>query len=233
MKKLLLVACLVLIAMSGCRSVSSVTESIAGTNDSLLTQVPQEKMAHVDEARFQLSVAEEKVKLAGLREDLADEQEKLGGRELTMAKNLREQREIELDLAKAEAIAAANLTDSLESAKQINGYKQELLKNEADRIDIEAKIRKLELTINDLKERIRGQEQHIATMTNQAESVDPGMAPSDDAGAQPAEDTFGSAETEEQKEEVTLPEYLKVEEDPDAAQTSGEGSAVEEGALPE
>lgn len=227
MKKIVLLACLFLIAMSGCRAVSSVANSITGTDDSLLAQVPEDKMAPVDDARFQVTVAEERVKLAQLREDLLDYQEKLSERELDRAKNMREQREIELDLAKAEVIAAAGLSDPVESAKDINGFKQDLLQNEAELIDIDDGIRKEKERITSMQQQVSEQERHIAEMTGQTK-VDPGMAPEE--AVEPADDSI-DMETEE-KEEVTLPDYLKVEDDPDAG-VDENGSAVEEGALPE
>lgn len=228
MKRVLLVACIALLAMSGCRSVSSVTNSITGTNDSLLAQVPQDQMAAVDDARFQLSVAEEEVKLAELKEELANHEEDLADNELKQAKNVRERREIALDVAKAEAILAADLVDSFEGAKDVNAYKKELLDNESDNIDIKVAIRKNKRTIQNLQEQIKEQERVIAGMTDQPVAAEAGIAPAEESAIK------AKTVSEEPAEEVTLPDYMQVEEDPDAGlPPEGSGTELEEGALPE
>ncbi|WP_147821017.1 hypothetical protein [Salidesulfovibrio onnuriiensis] len=232
MKKLLLAACIALVAMGGCRSVSSVTNSITGTNDSLLAQVSEDKLSKVDEARFELSVAEENVKLAELKKQLADYEHKRSVNELKLAKINREHREIEVDLAKAEAIRAADLSDPVEGVKEINGYKQELLGNDSNRIEMEAAISQDKLRIDNLKQQIAEQEQHIAALTHQpvassqSTSVDPGIAPAGESSA-PASKSVKS------DKEVSLPDYLKVEDDPDVSSSGGNGNGVDEGALPE
>jgi|GEM_PF-1338850 len=215
MKKLLLVACVALIALGGCRTMSSLTDKITGTDDSLLTQVPEEDFLRVDEARFQHTVAEEKVTLAQLKADLSELREKLAGLELDLAKNIEEQRAIQVDLTKAEAIRAANLSERYEGAKEINGYKQDLLANEFDRIDIKADIEQAELHIADMEDQIKDQEGRIDDMISQHIPLDPAPpAPADGSESVP---DVTSIEPAKPKGEVTLPDYLKVEDDPDVA----------------
>lgn len=239
MKKFLFIACVFFLALTGCRSVSSVTRSITGTDDSLLAQIPQDQLAAVDEARHELDVAEENVVLAEMKEDFAELGEDLAGYEVKLAKNIQENREIQLDTAREQALAKAGYSDPQKSSEILSDLREELIKNESKRFDIEAAIKKTELRMDDLKQRIADQEQRVSAMTGQSvkvsvpESVNIPPAEPGDAGVttQSSPEPETKAQPQEVEDDVTLPDYLKVQDDPEISNGSQEPDDLEEGSL--
>lgn len=208
-----LLAGLLLALLSGCTT-TGVGGVFGGVDDSVLNQVPSSEMGDVYAAMDRLDLAREELKLAEMREDRAGMAEKQAGYEQDLADNMVEQREIEADIAKMEAIIAANLGDPVETHKKLNGFKSDKLENETKRFEIEAEVNKVRHRIEDMDARIVEQQKKIDQIRSfkapDTESVQD-AAPAETSGEsvqQPAQDAESG--------DVTMPDYLQVEEDPDA-----------------
>lgn len=244
MRKILFAVCIFMLALSGCRSVGTMTRNITGSDDALVAQLSEEQLAPVDEARFHLNVANEEVSLSELKQELADYRADIAAFELSLAKNRQERQEIELDIAQEKALSQAGMREPGESAKNLAAYNDEHMSNESKRYDIEAKIKKVQLRVEDLTARIEAQEQRVASMSYSTPVASP-VAPEAGSGpvAQPptsdasipsdaGSGTVGAeVKSQDSKEGVELPDYLKVEEDPETTNGGDNGYEVEEGAL--
>ena len=74
-----LIFLLALSLLTGCEATRSLTSSISGSSDeNLLAQVPAEEREEVKKAEFALQVAQEKLKLAEMKKELASLQNRAG-----------------------------------------------------------------------------------------------------------------------------------------------------------
>mgnify|MGYP000138556867 CR=1 FL=1 len=231
MKKILLVACIFALSLFGCRSMSTMTRNITGSDDALVAQLPEEQLASVEEARFHLNVANEDVTLADLRQRLADYHADIATLELALAKNTQERMDIELDIAQEKALSEAGLREPGESVKTLASYNEEHISNESKRYDIEAKIKKVQLRIEDLTSRIHTQEQRVSSMSYSSPVSAPISSETvSEAASQDSKQTSSPTATSTKKD-IQLPDYLKVEDDPETTNGAGEDYSVEEGNL--
>ncbi|KAB1443387.1 hypothetical protein [Pseudodesulfovibrio senegalensis] len=235
MRKILFAVCIFMLALSGCRSVGTMTRNITGSDDALVAQLSEEQLAPVDEARFHLNVANEEVSLSELKQELADYRADIAAFELSLAKNRQERQEIELDIAQEKALSQAGMREPGESAKNLAAYNDEHMSNESKRYDIEAKIKKVQLRVEDLTARIEAQEQRVASMSYSTPVASPVAQPPTSDASTPSDAGSGTVDAEvksqDSKEGVELPDYLKVEEDSETTNGGDNGYEVEEGAL--
>jgi peptidoglycan hydrolase CwlO-like protein len=151
-----------------------------GVDKELLVQVPPDKRGGIEKAEFELAVANEDLKLAKLKEDLAAKQDELASLGAKMAKAQSKAAEISLDIAKWEAIDAAGLGKKPENQKRIADLREDKTKNEAERIQIKAKMDQADLWIRDYQDRVRVQEKDVAALK------EPRVKPAPAAPAAPA-----------------------------------------------
>lgn len=216
MKKIFGAVCL-LGLLSGCTT----TGVFGGVDDSLVGQIPSSEMGEVYSAMDRLDLAEEELKLAELRTSRAERQEQLAEHEEELAENRVEHREIEVEIAKLEALEAQNLGDPAKNVKALNDYRADKLKNETERFGLEAEVKKTRHLIEDLDLRIAEQERMIRNVrkfkaAESSSEMDEGGTPepveTDLGNEMPSDDASGIQST---GDEVDLPDYLQVEEDPD------------------
>jgi chromosome segregation ATPase len=162
-----LVLLLVFPLLTHCETTRGITNSITGGHssmDELFAQVPAEDRSQVEEAIFHLQVAEEKMKLAEMKSELASLQEKHADYAKDVASKYRDEAEISVDLAKMETIYRAGLGEKEKNINEIADLKAEKLEIQAARVKLEAKRDTTEQRINDLIKQIDEQEIKIANL---------------------------------------------------------------------
>ena len=160
-----LIFLLALSLLTGCEATRSLTSSISGSPDeNLLAQVPAEEREEVKKAEFDLQVAEEKMKLAEMKTELASLQKKYADYDEDAVKEYRKKAEIGMELAKFKAIDKAGLGEKQANIEDIADLKAKELKIEANRIKIEAKRNTTGEKINDLMKQIEEQETKIINL---------------------------------------------------------------------
>jgi hypothetical protein len=160
-----LIFLLALSLLTGCEATRSLTSSISGSSDeNLLAQVPAEEREEVKKAEFDLQVAGEKMKLAEMKTELASLQKKYADYEEDAADEYQKKAEVNVDLAKLEAIDRAGLGEKQANIEDIADLKAKELKIEANKIKIEAKRDTTGEKINDLLTQIEEQETKIINL---------------------------------------------------------------------
>ena len=160
-----LIFLLALSLLTGCEATRSITSSMSGSPDeNLLAQVPAEEREEVKKAEFDLQVAEEKMKLAEMKTELASLQKKYADYDEDAVKEYRKKAEVGVDIAKLEAIDKAGLGEKQANIEDIADLKAKELKIEANRIKIEAKRDTTGEKINDLMKQIEEQETKIINL---------------------------------------------------------------------
>ncbi len=160
----------------GCASMPSpkkmITRSKKPAKSGLYAQTPAAVRAPVKEASFDLKqslanlrLAEEKVKLAGLKKERAEMEEKYSQTNKKLADTLVKQNEIIVERRKMEAVDNANLGDKEANIKRIADLKSKELSVESDSIQIKAEMSTLALRIKQLDKKIKAQNKRIAGKT--------------------------------------------------------------------
>jgi chromosome segregation ATPase len=132
--------------------------------DELYAQVPAEDRSEVEEATFDLQIAEEKMKLAEMKSELTSLQEKYADYAKDVASKYRDEAELSVNLAKIETIHRAGLGEKEKNINEIAELKAEKLGIQADRVKLEAKRDTTEQRINDLAKEIDEQETKIVNL---------------------------------------------------------------------
>lgn len=128
----------------------------------LAAQVPQDKRAGINKADFELACARQDVELAQLKEELADRQDDLANQYTKLAKAQARAAELNLDIAKMEAIIAANLGRAEDNRKVLNDLRADLVKNDADRSQLKSKVNQGTLFVRDWTQRVAQKEKTVA-----------------------------------------------------------------------
>ena len=151
--------------LTGCESTRSFKSTMTGSPDeNLLAQVPAEEREEIKKAEFDLQVAEEMIKLAEMKTELASLKKKYAEYDEDAADKNRKKAEVGVELAKLEAIDKAGLGEKQENIEDIADLKAKELKIEVDRIKIEAKRDTTGEKINDLRKQIEEQETKIINL---------------------------------------------------------------------
>ncbi len=140
---------------------SKVSGMTSNVDEDLLAQVPEEKREDVEKAAIALKVSEEKLKLAGLKIQLADFQKKHAGYEEELADELHEEALLALDIAKLEAIDRSDLGEKEDIINKRADLKSKKLEAEAERVKIEAKVATSKRHIDQLTKQIQNQKDTI------------------------------------------------------------------------
>ena len=170
--KICFVAVLTLSFLAGCAATQEVKTSITSKVSSLtsnvdpaiVSQIPADKKEGFPQAEFALNVADQKVKLAKLKSELASAQKKLAGYEEDLASNFQKEAEIDYDLVKIEAIINAGLGKKEDNPKIKANLQSKKLQLQADRIKINSNIDVAKLKIKSLSEDITKLDEAIKAM---------------------------------------------------------------------
>jgi len=152
---------------TACETTRSITDSITGgpsSSDELFAQIPAEDRSEVEKATFDLQVAEEKVKLAEMKSELASLQKKHAEYAEDVASKHLDEAELGVHLARIEAIDRAGLGEKEKNINEIADIKARKLKIEAARIKLAAKRDTTEQKIKDLIKQIDEQETKIINL---------------------------------------------------------------------
>ncbi|MDJ0830785.1 MAG: hypothetical protein QNI92_13095 [Desulfobacterales bacterium] len=157
--------------MIGCAQTKSFTDSVKSVTPmgksskiELYDQVPNKNRWGIPKAELDLRIAQETVKLAELRKELAAEQETFESQRLVQAKTRVDENEIELERLKWESIDRSGLGEKDKNIIRIADLKVKKLDFEGNRIKIEAKMANSDRKINDLKISIKEQEALIRNL---------------------------------------------------------------------
>lgn len=177
----------------------------------LVAQVPLDKRGAMDKADFELAVTLQELDLAKLKEELADRQQDLAELGTKLAKARQKQAELALDLARIEAVDAQGLGKKADNVKILGEVRADLTKNEAERIQLKAKMDQTELFIRDLTQRVAVKEKQVqefkgrrsGAASSPATPPSPAIAPAKPVPApQPAPPVDKSPITEVVKESI-------------------------------
>jgi chromosome segregation ATPase len=170
--KICFVAVLTLSFLAGCAATQEVKTSITSKVSSLTSnvdpaiasQIPADKKEGFPQAEFALNVADQKVKLAKLKSELASAQKKLAGYEEDLASNFQKEAEVDYDLLKIEAIINAGLGKKEDNPKKKANLQSKKFQLQADRIKINSNIDVTKLKIKSLSEDITKLDEAIKAM---------------------------------------------------------------------
>jgi hypothetical protein len=122
-------------------SITSKVSSITSTVDpAIVKQIPADKREGFSKAEFDLNTANQKVKLAEQKSELAASQKKYAGLEEDLANNFQKEAEIDYDLVKIEAIINSDLGKKEDNRKIKANLQSKKLEIQADRIKINANL---------------------------------------------------------------------------------------------
>jgi len=188
MKKLLYMGFMSMMALSllaGCASIpvlkssgtkTSASKSSLGTKkEGLYSQVPAAMRAPVKEAEFDLKEAKaevdlsrEKVKLAELQKERALLERKNADYGMKFSEINERKAELEVEVKKLEAIDNANLGDKERNIREIANLKTKKLAMESDGIQVKAEFDTTELRIKKLTKDIEAQKMTVQKMEGKA-----------------------------------------------------------------
>jgi len=143
-------------------SVNSNVASITSNVDAaLVAKVPGDKRGEFPKAEFSITVAQEKLKLAQMKSDLAEKQKIYANSEEELVNIDMKDAVLDYDIVKLGAIDAAGLVKKEDNVKAITSLKLKKVDLQADRIRAEANMPTIKQQIDDLKEKIKAQDEKI------------------------------------------------------------------------
>lgn len=206
---------LALLLLTSCETAKSIKSSItskmksftSSVDDEVFSQVPAGNRQEVRKAQYDLKVAEEKVKLVGLKMDLAALQKKHASYEEDLADKYHEKAVVSVDLAKLEAIDKSGLGQKEDNIKTIANLQAKKLEIEADMVKIEGNLTTTESQIKDLNKQIAEQAEKVdgmqmSEMVEEVETDSPTIA-EEEQKAEPTEETEDMETPEEQEGAAT------------------------------
>jgi len=140
---------------------TKVTTLTTGVDPNLYKQVPEDQKEGISEAESVLKFNQNKEHLAELKKELAAQKLKLAGYNLNIASKDRKKAQVSLDIKKLEAIDRTGLGEKEDNLDTIADLKSKILKIEADKVKIEAKIATYEVLIKDQKKQIQDQDAKV------------------------------------------------------------------------
>jgi multidrug resistance efflux pump len=129
-----------------------------------VSQIPADKKEGFPQAEFALNVADQKVKLAKLKSELASDQKKLADYEEDLASNFKKEADVDYDLVKIAAIINAGLGKQEDNPKIKTNLQSKKLQLQADRIKINSDIDVAKLKIKLFSEEITKLDEAIKAM---------------------------------------------------------------------
>jgi len=140
----------------------------------LVAKVPDDKRGEFPRAEFAVKVAEEKMKRAKMKSELAALQKKIADYDEDMADIEAKDAGLDYDIVKLGAVDAAGLGKKEDNIKALTKLKLKKVDLEGDRIKTEGHLTAVKQQMNDLAEKIKAQEEQIKGLT--AEKAKPEKA---------------------------------------------------------
>lgn len=141
--------------------VSSVTSSVDPT---LVSKLQADKKGKFLESEFNLNVADQKLKLAELKNELASSRKKYADLEEDFADEFQREASIDYDLVKIEAIIASNLGNMESNLKTRTKLQVKKLEAQTARVKINANMETEKRKIDSLAEEVDKMAEAIADM---------------------------------------------------------------------
>jgi hypothetical protein len=160
---------LIILTLTGCATVDDLKSSIStkvtsitsNVDPNLVAKVPDDKRGGFPKAEFAVNVAEEKLKLAQMKSDLATKQKKYADYEEDLVNIDLKNTGLDYDIVKLGAIDATGLGKQEENIKGLTNLKLKKVDLQGDRIKTDANMAAIKRQIDDLIEKIKAQEEKI------------------------------------------------------------------------
>jgi hypothetical protein len=199
------------LALTGCATVSDIRSSVStkvtsitsNVDPNLVAKVPDDKRGGFPKAEFAVKVAEEKSKLANMRSELAAKQKKYADYQEDIVGIDVKDAGLDYDIVKLGAIDAAGLGKKDENIKALTKLKLKKVDLESDRIKTEGNLTAIKQQMDDLAEKIKGQEEQIKGLT--AEKAKPEKEANIPAPAEKDKTEKGKTVEEKPKEKAPEP----------------------------
>lgn len=164
---------LIILALTGCATVddlkgsitTKVTSITSNVDPGLVAKVPGDQRGGFPKAEFAVKVAEEKLKLAHMKSELAAKQGKyLDYEEDLVSMDLKDV-SLDYDIVKLQAIDASGLGKKEDNIKTLTNMKLKKVDLQGSRIKTDANMAALKRQMSDLTEKIKAQEEQIKGLT--------------------------------------------------------------------
>jgi hypothetical protein len=171
---------LIMLVFAGCATMDELTTSIStkvtsitsNVDPNLVAKVPDDKRSGFPTAEFAVKVAEEKLKLAQLKSELAAKQKKYTEYEEDLVNTDLKDASLDYDIIKQEAVnATPGLGKKEDNIKALTNLKLKKNELQGDRIKTEANMAAVKQQMSDLADKIKEQEEKIKSLS--AENMKP------------------------------------------------------------
>jgi predicted small secreted protein len=178
-------------------SIASITENV---DSEMTSKIPADKKERFSQAEFNLKVADQKVKLAELKSELAARQKTSAGLEEDLANNFLKEAAIDYDLVKIEAIISSGLGKKEDNLKLKTKLQLKKLEIQSDRVKINADLEEVKAKSDSISAEIAKMDEAIKAMKSDSAKL---SAP---AKSVPGKEVITAPEKPAPvKEEITAP----------------------------
>jgi hypothetical protein len=140
---------------------TKVTAITSNVDPALVAKVPEDKRGEFPKAEFAVNVAQEKLKLAQMKSDLAAKQKKYIDSEENLVDIDLKDTGLDYDIVKLGAIDATGLGKKEDNIKILTNLKLKKVDLQGDRIKTDANMAAIKRQMDDLAEKIKAQEEKI------------------------------------------------------------------------
>jgi hypothetical protein len=144
---------------------TKVTSITSNVDPGLVAKVPGDQRGGFAKAEFAVKVAEEKLKLARMKSELAAKQGKYTDYEEDLVNMDLKDVSLNYDIVKLQAIDASGLGKKEDNIKALTNLKLKKVDLQADRIKADANMAAIKRQTNDLAEKIKAQEENVKALT--------------------------------------------------------------------
>lgn len=163
---------LLILTLAGCATMdelkSSVTSRVASitsnVDPALAAKVPEDKRGEFPKAEFAITVAQEKLKLAQMKSDLAEKQKNYADSEEELINIDMKDAGMDYDIVKLGAIDATGLGKKEDNIKATTNLKLKKVELQADRIRADANMAAVKRQMDDLAEKIKAQDEKVKSL---------------------------------------------------------------------
>jgi hypothetical protein len=212
----IVVLLLTMLIFAGCATMDELTTSIStqmtsitsNVDQGLVAKVPEDKRGGFPAAEFAVKVAEEKLKLAQSKTELAAKQKKYTEYEEDLVNIGLKDSSLDYDIIKQEAInATPGLGKKEDNAKALTNLKLKKNELQADKIKAEANMAATKQQMSDLADKIKEQEEKIKSLS--AENMKPPEKTAPLAEKDKADKGKMTEDKSKEKAPAALPEKTK------------------------
>lgn len=197
----IIILLLIILSVAGCATVddlkgsitTKVTSITSNVDPGLVAKVPVEQRGGFPKAEFAIKTAEEKLKLAHMKSELAAKQGKYADYEEDLVNVDLKDVSIDYDIVKLQAVDASGLGKKEDNIKTLTNLKLKKIDLQADRIKADASMAAIKRQMNDLNEKIKAQEEKVKALTTEK------AKPKNEAIVPVVKDKAGKIETVQEK----------------------------------